>query len=622
MLEAGKEELELARLAGDRSPDGKYWIRVIADGMWSKRSYGNKYDAKSGVAFIIGARTGKILFYGVRNKHCYVCTLDHNKKKPVREHTCAKNFNGPSGQMEASIIMEGFKASLEMHGVRFLQLVGDRDSTVHKTLVEEAPYGLGFTVEKIDCKNHLLRNYRTWCLQLGANTNFPIPEGVDAKDTKQKQFWIKELRILRTLIKNKTKRLSNAISKASTYRARQEGTLHVRIQQLSDDIKNSACHVFGEHSRCQAYFCQTARNRAQAGPSAPPAAPAAPAAAQSQEEAAPDEAVLNWVPRLQKSGLWTKLMSNLDTMANRANSLIENVNNNMCEVANSVVAKFIAGKRVFYSSRASFNVRCAAATLAMNTSGDFRRIVHKKLQNGQSPGKFTATHSALKAKRLMQQRERRTKVRAAGPPPRRVFDAAGHNAYGLEARAPGDRDESVDDPPAAKPQQPLPEDPRLPAKMQEVTDRLQADLRHLQEISSYPQGGHKWLGARKIRITASNFGPVVRRSKGHSCKVLVRTMLHSKKNPTPAMRHGNDMEASARRYFEQKYGRTVNQTGLVVDRQLPFLAASPDGLIGDDELLEIKCPTSGVDFSSAEEAVAGDKVHTLRNKGSKKTKLF
>lgn len=166
------------------------------------------------------------------------------------------------------------------------------------------------------------------------------------------------------------------------------GTLHVRIQQLSDDIKNSACHVFGEHSRCQAYFCQTARNRAQAGPSAPPAAPAVPAAAQSQEEAAPDEAVLNWVPRLQKSGLWTKLMSNLDTMANRANSLIENVNNNMCEVANSVVAKFIAGKRVFYSSRASFNVRCAAATLAMNTSGDFRRIVHKKLQNGKSPGNY------------------------------------------------------------------------------------------------------------------------------------------------------------------------------------------------------------------------------------------
>ncbi len=80
-------------------------------------------------------------------------------------------------------------------------------------------------------------------------------------------------------------------------------------------------------------------------------------------------------------------MENLDTMANHAHSLICNVNNNQCEVTNSQVAKFIAGKRVFYSHRMSFNLRCAAATVAMNTSGAFRDVVHKKLQMGQSPGK-------------------------------------------------------------------------------------------------------------------------------------------------------------------------------------------------------------------------------------------
>ncbi|KAK3926637.1 Exonuclease [Frankliniella fusca] len=148
--------------------------------------------------------------------------------------------------------------------------------------------------------------------------------------------------------------------------------------------------------------------------------------------------------------------------------------------------------------------------------------------------------------------------------------------------------------------------------MKRVTDILEADLCRLDEISSYPQGGHQWLGARKIRLTASTFGPVVRRMKGRSCKKLERDMVHSKKSPTPAMKHGIDMEDTARRHFEQTYGRAVVQTGLVVHRDLPFLAASPDGLIGDDELLEIKCPTSGVDFKSAEEAVAGKKLNYLK----------
>lgn len=33
-------------------------------------------------------------------------------------------------------------------------------------------------------------------------------------------------------------------------------------------------------------------------------------------------------------------------------------------------------------------------------------------------------------------------------------------------------------------------------------------------------------------------------------------------------------------------------TGLFVDKQLQFLAASSDGLIEDDRIVEIKCPQS------------------------------
>jgi hypothetical protein len=74
-------------------------------------------------------------------------------------------------------------------------------------------------------------------------------------------------------------------------------------------------------------------------------------------------------------------------MADHADSLIHNVNNNVCEVANSITAKFISGKRIFYSRRTSFSTRCGAAALAMNTSGRFRQVLHKTLRNGLSPGK-------------------------------------------------------------------------------------------------------------------------------------------------------------------------------------------------------------------------------------------
>ncbi|KAK5648270.1 hypothetical protein RI129_003162 [Pyrocoelia pectoralis] len=54
--------------------DGMPWITVYLDGGWSKRSYGHNYDAASGVGVIIGKRTGRILYMGVRNKFCVICT--------------------------------------------------------------------------------------------------------------------------------------------------------------------------------------------------------------------------------------------------------------------------------------------------------------------------------------------------------------------------------------------------------------------------------------------------------------------------------------------------------------------------------------------------------------------
>ena len=125
MLAAGREERRLAVDAGDLCRDGVPFISVVVDGMWSKRSYKNKYDAKSGTATIIGYRTNKILWTATREKACAVCDYAAKKKKAAaREHKCAKNWTRGSTAMEADIILEGFKSSMEMHKLRFTKMIG------------------------------------------------------------------------------------------------------------------------------------------------------------------------------------------------------------------------------------------------------------------------------------------------------------------------------------------------------------------------------------------------------------------------------------------------------------------------------------------------------------------
>ncbi|GFT59608.1 uncharacterized protein NPIL_498051 [Nephila pilipes] len=74
MLNAIFEEKKLAELRGDIDSDRYYCITLIVDGGWCKRSYGHGYNASSGVSVLIGMSTQKIVFIGIRNKVCLICS--------------------------------------------------------------------------------------------------------------------------------------------------------------------------------------------------------------------------------------------------------------------------------------------------------------------------------------------------------------------------------------------------------------------------------------------------------------------------------------------------------------------------------------------------------------------
>ncbi|XP_050309467.1 uncharacterized protein LOC126745672 isoform X4 [Anthonomus grandis grandis] len=158
MEEAAAEEARIATIEGEVDKDGIPCITVVTDGAWAKRSYNVNYDSSSGVACIVGYKTGKLLFLGIRNKFCSLCSWYENKKKDVPIHKCHKNWNGTSTSMEADIVLEGFKRSMELYNLKFTKMIGDGDSSVHRKLLQSKPYG-NMLVQKVECRNHLLRNF-------------------------------------------------------------------------------------------------------------------------------------------------------------------------------------------------------------------------------------------------------------------------------------------------------------------------------------------------------------------------------------------------------------------------------------------------------------------------------
>lgn len=107
-------------------------------------------------------------------------TASHEKKKNIlhvsvltlKEHDCNINYTGPSSGMEADIILEGFK-SCEQHGARFNKIIADGDSSVYKVLRDSRVYkNPDLFIEKLECVNHLCRNFRSKFSYIASVTRF------------------------------------------------------------------------------------------------------------------------------------------------------------------------------------------------------------------------------------------------------------------------------------------------------------------------------------------------------------------------------------------------------------------------------------------------------------------
>ena len=117
-------------------------------------------------------------------------------------------------------------------------------------------------------------------------------------------------------------------------------------------------------------------------------------------------------------------------------------------------------------------------------------------------------------------------------------------------------------------------------------------------ISPHEQGTDAWLAARLGKPSASCFSKLITMTGKPSSSadgyinLLLAERLTGKSEPhytSEAMILGTEREPEARADYEFITGNKVDQFGFILDDSESY-GCSPDGLIGDDGGLEIKCP--------------------------------
>lgn len=116
------------------------------------------------------------------------------------------------------------------------------------------------------------------------------------------------------------------------------------------------------------------------------------------------------------------------------------------------------------------------------------------------------------------------------------------------------------------------------------------------------QESQDWMLARCGKFTASRASDLMARTKSGtsaSRRNLLALLAVERLTGQPvetyqndAMRRGTELEAEARDAYSFATGNVVDESGFIEAADLPNTGCSPDGLIGDDGMLEIKCPAS------------------------------
>ncbi|XP_076545135.1 uncharacterized protein LOC143305429 isoform X2 [Osmia lignaria lignaria] len=257
----------------------------------------------------------------------------------------------------------------------------------------------------------------------------------------------------------------------------------------------------------------------------------------------------NIVPELMKMGVYEHIREILRPLLAHAESLLYNSNNNVVESFNGIIAKYTGGKRLNFGERGSYTGRCAAAVLQYNTKQVLSRlntamnkkppVILRKIENRRKKEneKYSEKRKEQKITKHVRKQFRSEKDSNYGPNAEKPDMA--NNIYELEQ-----------------------------TKHMEMLQNWQNSRDAIEEETIGQAKNPRWLNYISKLLTASNFGRICRRRIGTFCANSVKSFVYPRLISAPAVQYGQECEKFAREE----------------------LRASPDGLVDEEGIVEIKCP--------------------------------
>ncbi len=601
MLKAGAEEKKLAEEAG-RFHEGVPAVKVIIDAGWSKSAHKHSYNAPGGVGIVAGAETKKLLAIGVKVKTCLICDKAANSGKEPKPHDCGKNWDQSSQAMEAQIFLEAFSEAEQVHGVRYMYLVGDGDSNTMPLLVSHGPHWCK-EITKIECANHACKCLRSSLEKLVDNK--PQYKG---KGRLSKAKIVKITSGCRCAIRMRSREIATIGRKAA-------------VQKLKKDIKNSVWHVSGHHQNCSPDFCKSRadidKDKVSENKKASENQDCDGKDDDEEEEDEEEEEDL----LAELAAMWRSISDDveleasrydcgtvdplegellhdvsvlLSRLAEKADKLIDNTTSNLCENWMSIRNKFDGGKKKNLCGRLSWYWRCFGAGIRRNLGTDWSALTWERCTKipasmplwkfGKLRAQQLACSNKSHSKPEVQKRAKLKKLKFL----QQSSSKSARKAYGPEA----------DDVDIVEDVQPDELDSLCKDYYQKNVVISKTEAAKLERQTHLQSSSGVWREARRKRLTASSFGQVLRRRPNHTVEVLVRNLLYTSFKGNSHTKYGLDQEGpsvtdyQAKMLEETKTRLQVKRCGIFVSPDHPFLGASPDGIVVKDGkpigLLEIK----------------------------------
>lgn len=531
MKKAGKEELEMA-LADGNEKDGKGLITVLADGSWMKRSYKTgSFNSPAGLVYIIGQRTGKILWLEVKDMYCSICDRANRRNTKPMKHECYKNWSreDSSSSMESVSIAEGFQKSIEEHNLIYSTLIADGDSSVFKRIRDIDPYGeYDIEVKKVECSKHLRRAFKN-----------RIKEIVTSKRGR--------IGRPRQIVLASAKKCITELNNILQHYWQEEREITEELcAELSAAIDIIPRHVFGDHENCSAGH------------------PLCNGAAESDEA--------NQVPLLEQWDFVHEVEEAISRLSRHAESLLLNYDTNLLESAYAIVAEKIGGKRINFALRNEYHVRIMAAALQFNT----RKVITTYYEKA---GKETPKI----AKNVEEESLKYHESRKSKPVQRR--NRRKRRTYGDKDYGPNCQQVDMDSKTYAT---------QL-AKVEEKEKETMQNCDNIEKETRRQEKCSKWHRLRKVFITGTHCHKICRKREHTSCHTIVKDIRRPMDKKSAAISWGNRNEPIARKKLVEVLNCSIEDNGLFVHRSIPGLAATPDGCLSQrNEIIEIKCPFSAV----------------------------